>query len=145
MRFLSYDQPVARRELPEKAEFRLKALRVLLDEGGYSDVVREAQEIVELALKGMLRAVGIEPPKFHDVGDILKQHRLLFVDAVRDHLDRLAEISKALRKDRELAFYGDVDFIPTEEYDLAQANEAQAGAEYAVQTARLVFQKRGSP
>jgi D-alanyl-lipoteichoic acid acyltransferase DltB (MBOAT superfamily) len=27
----------------------------------YSDVVREAQEIVELALKGMLRQIGIEP------------------------------------------------------------------------------------
>ena len=33
----------------------------------YSDMVREAQEIVELASRGMLRAAGIEPPKFQDV------------------------------------------------------------------------------
>lgn len=42
-----------------KAQKRLKILNVLLDEDDYSDVIREAQEIVELALKGMLRQVGI--------------------------------------------------------------------------------------
>ena len=41
-----------------KATKRLKILRVLLDEDDFSDVVREAQEIVELAQKGMLRWVG---------------------------------------------------------------------------------------
>jgi hypothetical protein len=51
-----------------KAQKRLKALAVLRDEAAHSDVVGETQELVELALKGMLRAVGIEPPKFHDVG-----------------------------------------------------------------------------
>ncbi len=34
-----------------KARKRLKALVVLLEEEDYSDVVREAQEVVELALK----------------------------------------------------------------------------------------------
>jgi len=51
-----------------KAQKRLKALAVLRDEDAHSDVVREAQELVELALKGVLRAIGVEPPKFHDVG-----------------------------------------------------------------------------
>lgn len=41
-----------------KASDRLEILDVLLRKGAYSDVVREAQELVELALKGMLRAVG---------------------------------------------------------------------------------------
>jgi HEPN domain-containing protein len=41
-----------------KAQKRLKALAVLRDEGAHSDVVREAQELVELALKGMLRRGG---------------------------------------------------------------------------------------
>ena len=58
-----------------KARKRLKILSVLLDEAAYSDVVREAQEIVELALKGMLRQVGIEPPKWHDVGGVLEEYR----------------------------------------------------------------------
>ncbi|MBI2914833.1 MAG: HEPN domain-containing protein [Firmicutes bacterium] len=37
-----------------------------MEEQSYSDVVREAQEIVELCLEGILRYVGIEPPKLHD-------------------------------------------------------------------------------
>ena len=97
-----------------KAQKRLKALAVLRDEGAHSDVVREAQELVELALKGMLRAVGIEPPKFHDVGGLLIEHETKFHDDVRARLARAAEISKRLRRERELAFYGDIDFIPTE-------------------------------
>lgn len=48
-----------------KATKRLRILDVLMEEAAYSDVVREAQEIVELALKGILRQVGIEPPKQH--------------------------------------------------------------------------------
>ena len=45
-----------------KATLRLDILPVLFERAGYSDVVREAQEIVELALKGMLRQAGIEAP-----------------------------------------------------------------------------------
>jgi hypothetical protein len=37
-----------------KARKRIKILPVLLEESAYSDVIREAQEIVELALKGVL-------------------------------------------------------------------------------------------
>jgi HEPN domain-containing protein len=52
----------------KKATVRLDILDLLLEKEAYSDVVREAQEIVELAVKGMLRAVGVEPPKIHEVG-----------------------------------------------------------------------------
>ena len=97
-----------------KAQKRLKALAVLRDEGAHSDVVREAQELVELALKGMLRAAGIEPPKFHDVGGLLLEHEEKFFQEVRERLPRAAEISKRLRRERELALYGDIDFIPTD-------------------------------
>jgi HEPN domain-containing protein len=107
-----------------KARARLKALAVLRDEGAHSDVVREAQELVELALKAMLRSVGVEPPKLHDVGPLLLEHRARFVAQVGDRLDRAAEISRRLRHDRELAFYGDVDFVPTEQYSPADARRA---------------------
>jgi HEPN domain-containing protein len=52
----------------EQCRLRLEVLRILHERGGWFDVVREAQELVELALKGMLRAVGIDPPKIHEVG-----------------------------------------------------------------------------
>ena len=115
-----------------KARIRLKALALFRDEEDHSDVVREAQELVELALKAMLRAVGIEPPKFHDVGDLLVEHRARFAPAVNERLPRAAEISTRLRRDRELAFYGDVDFIPTEQYTAAQAAQAYEDAAWVL-------------
>lgn len=123
-----------------KATDRLDVLELLLQKGAYSDVVRQAQELVELALKGMLRAIGIEPPKLHDVGGLLLEHRDRFPEAVRSSLDDLAHISKRLRKERELAFYGDLDFIPTEEYTLEDARKAQQDAQRVLQTARRVIQ-----
>jgi HEPN domain-containing protein len=99
-----------------KARKRLRAVAVLLEEDAWSDVVREAQELVELALKGMLRFVGVEPPKQHDVGPLLVQHRDRLPAPVAEQADRLAAISHRLRKERELAFYGDDDFVPTDEY-----------------------------
>ena len=63
-----------------KAETRIDALEALND----SEVVREAQETVKLALKGMLRAVGVKPPKHHDVGRLLLEHRERFGKDVAD-------------------------------------------------------------
>jgi hypothetical protein len=122
-----------------KAKVRLKALAVLRDEGGFSDVVREAQELVELALKGMLRAAGVEPPKFHDVGGLLLEHRAKFPADVAARLARAASISKRLRRERELAFYGDIDFVPTEEYSAADAARAFEDAAWIVALAEDVI------
>ena len=124
-----------------KAQKRLKALAVLRDEGAHSDVVREAQELVELALKGMLRAVGIEPPKFHDVGGLLIEHETKFHDDARARLARAAEISKRLRRERELAFYGDIDFIPTEEYSAKDSERAYDDAAWVVSLATEVLNR----
>ena len=122
-----------------KAQKRLKALAVLRDEEAHSDVIREAQELVELALKGVLRAVGIEPPKFHDVGGLLLEHEGKFSVTLRERLPRAAEVSKRLRRERELAFYGDIDFIPTEEYSAADAERAYADAAWIVDLAGEVI------
>jgi HEPN domain-containing protein len=104
-----------------KATDRFDILAMLLRKRAYSDVVREAQEIVELAQKGMLRQVGIDPPKWHDVGSLLVENRTLFPGREQRNMVKLAEISKRLRKERELSFYGDIDFIPTEEYSAVDA------------------------
>ncbi|MGH7332031.1 MAG: HEPN domain-containing protein [Candidatus Rokuibacteriota bacterium] len=124
-----------------KARARLEALAVLRAHDAHSDVVREAQELVELALKGMLRAVGVEPPKVHDVGSLLVEHTRLFVPDARHDLPRAAAISKRLRRDRELAFYGDVDFIPTEEYTDADAGQAYDDAAWVVGLAARVIDR----
>lgn len=60
----------------------------------------------------MLRAIGVEPPKYHGVGGLLLEHGDRFKTTISKELKRAAGISKRLRKERELAFYGDIDFIP---------------------------------
>jgi HEPN domain-containing protein len=119
-----------------KADKRLKILSVLLEEKDYSDVVREAQEIVELSLKGLLRNGGIEPPKHHDVGPLILEHQERFKNISPVEIMKIAKISKKLRKERELAFYGDIDFIPTEEYTAEDAIEAMEGAKFVVNMAK---------
>ena len=125
----------------KKATDRLDILDLLLNKGAYSDVMREAQEIVELATKGMLRAVGIEPPKFHDVGDLLLEHTDKYPNDISKHVQRIASISKRLRKERELSFYGDIDFIPTEEYTRGDAQEATEGADFIVAIAKRLIEQ----
>ena len=78
-----------------RAEVRLKALDVLIEGESWADVVRESQEIVELALKGLLRSCGIDPPRIHDVSDVLVAERERLPEAVREGLEELTGISGA--------------------------------------------------
>ena len=114
-----------------KCDDRLAALEVLHARGAFSDVVRESQEVVELAPKGMLRCVGVDPPKIHDVGDLLLEYADRFEAIPREELAMLALASKELRKEREFSFYGDIDFIPTDEYDADDADTALGQARFA--------------
>ena len=123
----------------EKARKRLKILPVLLVEEDYSDVVREAQEIVELSLKGLLRFIGIEPPKLHDVGSLIVEHLTRLPPEIAKEAARLAAVSKWLRKEREFAFYGEIDFIPTAEYTVEDALRAKTDAEFVVATSLKIL------
>jgi HEPN domain-containing protein len=77
----------------EKASKRRRVLEVLLEQDAYSNVVREAQELVELALKALVREVGMEPPKWHDVGPVLMEQSALFPDSLCARLPDLAKTS----------------------------------------------------
>ncbi len=119
-----------------RAEARVAALDVLFDACSWADVVRESQEIVELALKGLLRSVGVIPPRVHDVSDILEAERDRLPQPVRQRLDELTAISKDLRRDRELAFYGAEDLTPSGFYQRADAERARNGARATVDAVR---------
>ncbi len=67
------------------------------------------------------------------------EHREKVVSDVRGALERAAAISKQLRKERELAFYGDIDFIPTEEYTAEDADRAYRDAEWILNLAQRVI------
>ena len=121
-----------------RAEARLKAVQVLRDAASWADVVRESQEIVELALKGILRASGIEAPRIPDVSHVMLAERERLPASVRGDVEALAQISRNLRRDRELAFYGAEDLTPSTFYSEQDAKAAFEGAERAVGAARLV-------
>ena len=115
-----------------RAQARLAAIDVLFDAESWPDVVREAQEVVELTLKGCLRHFGIDPPRIHDVSDVLRAGRDRFPPALAADIDRLAAISKDLRRDRELAFYGAEDLTPSDFYARSDAEGARDGARFVV-------------
>ena len=66
---------------------------------------------------------------------LLKDHAARFPDSFREHLDRLASISRRLRREREISFYGD-DEIGAPARDLY----IQADADAALKDARDVLQ-----
>jgi hypothetical protein len=119
-----------------RAAGRLRALDVLFEDGHWADVVRESQEVVELALKALLRSHGVDPPRLHDVSDVLIAERDRLPAAVRAELDALVGVSRALRRDRELAFYGAEDLTPSGFYSRDDATKAREGARLTVTVVR---------
>ena len=114
---------------------RLKALKVLFDEGGYADVVREAQEIVELVSKAIIRTLGGEPARVHDVSAQLSEFLPRLEKKNQSGMQRLIEISRDLRRDRELSFYGTEDLTPSEFYSKKDAEHAFGYAKEAIEFA----------
>lgn len=127
-----------------RAALRLKAIDVLYEGEGWADVVREAQEAVELALKGVLRHFGVEPPRVHDVSAVLLPLRERLDPDSRADLERAADVSRELRRDRELAFYGAEDLTPSGFYEEGDAARARDGARFCVGFARRVVAGRGT-
>lgn len=116
-----------------RAEARLKALDALYEAESWADVVRESQETIELALKGLLRAAGINPPPVHDVADVLEAERDRLPAALAADIDQFAAASRGLRRDRELAFLGAEDLVPSDFYREPDATEARTDARFVVE------------
>jgi HEPN domain-containing protein len=126
-----------------QAEDRLTTARIALERGNYPYAVRQAQECVELSLKACLRLVGIEPPKWHDVGPIIRKERENFPEWFKEHVERIVSISRSLRKERELAMYGDEESkIPPEElYTRFDAEKAIEDAGFVLEIARRLLRE----
>lgn len=117
-----------------RSQKRLLAVKTLFEHSAWADVVRESQEIVELSLKGLLRFSNIEVPRIHDVSSILEAERSRFPGPLQTSLKKLGQISRELRRDRELAFYGSEDLTPSEFYREEDAVAAMDKAEWVVKT-----------
>lgn len=109
-----------------QAEARLKDATEAYDAKNYPYSLRLAQECVELSVKAVLRAVGIEYPKQHEVSDLLSDVKLRFPEGFLAEIPSIQEASKSLYRKRELAFYGGEDALlsPEEAISEEDANKA---------------------
>ncbi len=122
-----------------KARLRMEVLDLLAARQGWSDLVRKAQELVELACKALLRQAGIDPPRLHDVGPVMLAEMERFPAEIHVRIMVLADASQWLRSQRELAFYGDVEWIPTERYGPLEGERALAAAREALALAEALI------
>jgi HEPN domain-containing protein len=122
-----------------RAHGRLKAIETLFSEKLYADVVRECQESCELALKGLIRNSGHSVPYSHDVSPKLLEIQNDLTEEIVRNLPKLIQISKNLRRDRELSFYGSEDITPSEFYEEQHALEAMAQLKVILNLVPIVF------
>jgi HEPN domain-containing protein len=80
-----------------------------LKDNDYPMAIRRSQECIEMAIKGILRAVSVEFPREHDVNDVLMGVKwkeigspVWFVYRVED----MARIMREITPKRGLAMYG---------------------------------------
>lgn len=95
-------------------------------------VVRRAQEAVELILKALLRRLAVEVPRLHDVGGLLQKEKERLPESVKDNLPRIISISRRLRQERELSYYGDEEqeLPPSALYTEIDARQAKEDVEW---------------
>lgn len=116
----------------------LKEAESFLKDGAWHLVVRRCQECVELVLKALLRQAGVEVPRLHDVGSLFLAHSNRFASLP---LERLVSISRRLREERELSFYGDdlTETPPQQLYYKEDANSALEDARFVVANAKPIL------
>lgn len=134
------NREMAESYLAQAAEILVEA-RGTAGRGVWNLVVRRCQESVELSLKAALRLAGIEVPHIHDVGVLLKDHEAKFPQAFRRDVDRLASISRRLRREREASLYGDEEAgaPPQRLYTQEDAQQALQDAEFVLEHCRALL------
>jgi HEPN domain-containing protein len=130
----------------EEALGRTDLVRLAHERRRWSTVVREAQEAVELLLKGALRLVAVEPARTHDVAELLRREAARFPAWMRNEIDHLAAISTEMAGDRGLAFYGDERQAlgPQELFDESDASRAVSNLEYVAGLVTRLLTEHGS-
>jgi HEPN domain-containing protein len=109
--------------LIEDAEIYYKEMKMAFEEKRWNIVIRRAQEVVELSLKGILKIGCVDYPKVHNVAPLfvkfVKEKNLEVDEKI---LEKIQNISEKLAKERAPAFYGE------EIYGEEEAEEAFEGA-----------------
>ncbi|XVE23268.1 HEPN domain-containing protein [Tardisphaera miroshnichenkoae] len=125
----------------KQAEDRVRYAKMAQEEGNYAYVVRQCQEAVELSLKACLILAGVEVPKLHDVGPVLREMKRSFPSWFAERVDELAYFSRVLRREREPSMYGDSEsgLPPDRLYSKKDGEEALRMAQDVTGTAKKLL------
>ena len=118
----------------DRARTRLKALDALRAEADFSDVVREARDIVDLCIRGMLRVMDIEVSRWREAREILQENMSRFPAEITAHQERLFGIIKDLAQANQIPPSDEdpVPQAPIEKMNIADADRATAEAEWVL-------------
>ena len=120
-------QTRGRKLLRESIAILERDVNAALRDHDYNMVVRRAQEVVELALKGALRMLSVEYPKSHDVAPVFsEQARRKKLSVAEEVFGEIERISLWLSQARAPSFYGDRDYVRED------AEAAARDAQYVV-------------
>ena len=119
-----------------EARMIMEEAKRAFDGEAWNLVVRRSQEVVELSLKGLLKLMGVESPKTHDVGDTFAKictEKRIAIESGK--LAEIQRISHQLAQDRAPAFYME------KEYTRGQAIQALQSAETVLTEAQALSQR----
>lgn len=112
-----------------------REVKKAIEDQDYNIVVRRSQEVVELALKGALRILGIDYPKVHEVSDIFaKRLKEKLINFPEKDLEKIKEISVWLTESRTPAFYLE------KKYEEEDAKQALSDSGFVLQKVKEIFQ-----
>ncbi len=127
----------------DDAEYSLYEAEEAFTKEMYHRTIRRAQESVELSLKAVLRLLGMEYPRQHDVSDVLVEIARVreLPDWFRFELETISIVSKRLAGERGPAFYGDESAFtpPRELYSKEDAEKAIDNARKIHELSRKLF------
>ena len=113
---------------------------IILEEADFSferehwhRTIRKCQEATELAVKGMFKYLGIEYPKSHLLGRVIKKELGKHEIFTKEDLRKMAFVSDSLAFDREPSFYGSPEGFPASNlFDKNDAEEAIMEAKWLI-------------
>ena len=124
------------------AEIILEETSVSFEKGHWHRVVRKCQEATELTIKGLFKYLGIEYPKSHLLGRIVKKEISKYKLFSREELNKMAFISDSLAFDREPSFYGSPQGIPASElFDKEDAEESIENTKWLINMVKTSIAK----
>ncbi len=127
-------QATGKQLIAESERIYLRDVQGALQEADFNLAVRRSQEVVELALKGGLKVVGVDYPKVHDVAPVFSEQLRQKRESVDTReLDRIEEISLWLAQARAPAFYFEY------EYNGEDARQAAQDASFVVAAVRRLL------